>query len=54
MYKAMNDDALIEQLFDTGYFSGLSTGFSELDRISGGLKKGQLVILAGFFPRRKE
>ena len=47
MYKAMNDDALIEQLFDTGYFSGLSTGFSELDRISGGLKKGQLVILAG-------
>ncbi len=41
-----NND-LIDLLFDPGYVSGVSTGFLEVDKISGGLKKGQLIVLAG-------
>jgi len=48
----MSDDLayyrdLAEKIFNPSNFVGLATGYSELDRITSGLKAGSLVVLAG-------
>lgn len=45
--SSLADDILEEVLADTGVGRGISTGLASLDDIIGGLKPGQLIIVAG-------